>query len=297
MREFGERCLTNDPDAYLVKADVTTMYREFANAEGYESGENVHNVLHNVLRGVPGLNYTDSRPERPDYSDVDLPLRGWDERKTVVDRVTLTDEGLKHAKSAGIVRESPEKSTSTGPKATLKAGEVDLSDSLTDKSKLPPVRGTVAAVWRGRYSVEAEIVSEEGSFDMEIRGFDAPGDVPLSGGVEYEISGLRARNPNGKAPYVEFRPTSTPNTIDRPDDEQSSVDEAAVADGGDAVDRDAEPQYTQAVAKTVHEAAEPVGVAHIIQNTEGSPEPLRAAIDAAREQGKITKQGDDKYTT
>jgi hypothetical protein len=38
-----------------------------------------------------------------------------------------------------------------------------------------------------------------------------------------------------------------------------------------------------------------VGVAYIIQNTEGSPEPLREAIESAREQGKITKEGDDKY--
>jgi hypothetical protein len=43
------------------------------------------------------------------------------------------------------------------------------------------------------------------------------------------------------------------------------------------------------------DAGEPVGVAHIIQNTEGSPEPLREAIELAREQGKITKEGDDKY--
>ena len=79
------------------------------------------------------------------------------------------------------------------------------------------------------------------------------------------------------------------------DAEQSSADDAATADGGETSARDAVPQYTQSVAETVRDAGEPVGVAYIIQNTEGSPEPLREAIESAREQGKITKEGDDKY--
>jgi len=79
------------------------------------------------------------------------------------------------------------------------------------------------------------------------------------------------------------------------DAEQSSAGDAAAADGGETSARDAVPQYTQSVAETVRDAGEPVGVAYIIQNTEGSPEPLREAIESAREQGKITKEGDDKY--
>ena len=292
MREFGERCLTNDPDAYLVKADVTTLYREFVNAEGYETGENVHNVLHNVLRGVPGLNYTESRKRSPSYADVDLPLRGWDERKRVVNRVSLTDEGLKHAESAGIVRKRPENGDSADEKATLKAGEVDLSDTVTDKSELPPVRGTVAAVWRGRYSVEAEIVSEEGSVDMEIRGFDAPGDVPLSGGVEYEISGLRARNPNGEAPYVEFRPTSTPETINRPGEETETEQAAeAAADGGDEPE-----QATRAIVELVAAADEPLSMSSIVQRVEiADVGKAKRAFEKAKSDGRITEVGDDSY--
>ena len=78
------------------------------------------------------------------------------------------------------------------------------------------------------------------------------------------------------------------------DDEQSSVEEAA-ADGGESATRDTEPQYTQAVAETVRDAAEPVGMAHIIQHTEGSPDVLRDAIDTARGKGLITEEGDDSY--
>jgi len=70
---------------------------------------------------------------------------------------------------------------------------------------------------------------------------------------------------------------------------------AEQADTNDEPDRDDAPQYTQAVAETVRDAAEPVGVAYIIRNTEGSAEPLREAIDAAREQGKIREEGDDQY--
>ena len=103
MREFGERCLKNDPDDYLVKADVTTLYKQFASARGDEISQNVAGTLHDVLRGVPDLNYTDSRPEAPDYTDTSLPLRGWDERKRVVERVTLTEEGMEYAEAAGLV--------------------------------------------------------------------------------------------------------------------------------------------------------------------------------------------------
>jgi hypothetical protein len=121
MREFGERCLTNDPDSYIVKADITTMYREFAIDNDYAMGQSVHSVLHNVLRGVPTLNYTQSRPRDPDYTDTELPLRGWDERKNVVDRLALTDEGLEYAESAGIVQEKAGQAESDGSNPTHQA--------------------------------------------------------------------------------------------------------------------------------------------------------------------------------
>ncbi|MDB2287133.1 hypothetical protein PM038_18110, partial [Halorubrum ezzemoulense] len=290
MREFGERCLTNDPDAYLVKADVTTLYREFASAEGYETGESVHNVLHSVLRGVPGLNYTDSRPERPDYSDVDLPLRGWDERKTVVDRVTLTDEGLKHAKSAGIVRERPAEGESDGSNPTLGTLEPGRYGGET-------IEATVAE----KMSEPKPYLQAEGALvdDGEILDFEARGDSnPLSvvaEGDRVRITHPKVTEQNGVL-TLEVSGVCDVEILPSVDDEQSNVDDAAAADGGETTKtRDAEPQYTQAVAETVRDASEPVGVAYIIQHTEGSPDPLREAIDAAREQGKIRKEGDDSY--
>jgi len=73
------------------------------------------------------------------------------------------------------------------------------------------------------------------------------------------------------------------------------VDDAAAADGGETESRDAAPQYKQAVAETVRDASEPVGMAYIIQHTEGSPDALRDAIDAALKKGLITEEADDSY--
>jgi len=54
--------------------------------------------------------------------------------------------------------------------------------------------------------------------------------------------------------------------------------------------------YVQAVTETVASAGEPVGVAYIIQHTEGTAQPLREAIDAAEQAGRIIDYGDDEYT-
>ena len=66
-------------------------------------------------------------------------------------------------------------------------------------------------------------------------------------------------------------------------------------DGSEASSRDGE-SYVQAVTETVKQASEPVGVAYIIQHTEGTAEPLREAIDAAEQAGRIVDYGDDEYT-
>ena len=164
MREFGERCLTNEPGSYVVKADVTTMYREFASENDYETGENVHTVLHNVLRGVPGLNYTESYPRNPDYSDTDLPLRGWDDRKRVVNRATLTEEGLQYAEAAGLIDKEPDTEETDGPEP-LAAVEIGHGRSF---------KATVSAVSAGEYSREAQgtLKGPHGTYI----GFVVPGD-------------------------------------------------------------------------------------------------------------------------
>jgi len=252
MREFGERCLTNDPDSYSVKADVTTMFREFANANDFETGENVHTVLHNVLRGVPGLNYTESRPRSPDYADVDLPLRGWEERKSVVSRVTLTQEGLEYADAAGIVVEEPEDAEETSDTPSVVTPDTIDLDTYDDREILPTLRAKVPHVWKGDYGDPVtELLGDGGAcVDLRFQGFDSPSLAPVEGGAEYEFDGLRVRNKPGERPYVEYRPTTSREQVSAPptsDDSDSGPDtdapgEAeqtqAATDGGDTAETD-----------------------------------------------------------
>jgi len=161
MREFGEQCLENNDGDYLVKADVTTMYKEFATAKGHEVSQNVNRVLHDVLRGVPGLNYTDSRPESPDYTDTDLPLRGWDERKRVINRVSLTEEGMKYAEKAGLIEDDD------GVSGDLPLSPDDVSvEHMTNTGRLPAIEGTITGRHMDRYDNPAGHLSgDSGGID------------------------------------------------------------------------------------------------------------------------------------
>lgn len=307
MREFGERCLENSDGDYVVKADVTTMYKEFATDQGHEVGQNVSRVLHDVLRGVSGLNYTDSRPESPDYTDTSLPLRGWNERKRVVNRVTLTDEGKQYARAAGLVVEDGDDADTETPKY-LSAGEVEASAAASDREKVPPVRGAVTAVWQNRYGQPVtELKDEDGSIDIQIEGFDSPDTVPLSAGVTYEIDGLRYRKPDDGRAYYELRPTTTVEVVDRPegqeddnngpDTDADSADTAA-ADGGthstDGMDTDtdsappADAQGRRADAQRVAEELRVEGVtgadsamtaAAIAPKVDMDPDTVRRALE------------------
>lgn len=179
MREFGERCLENAEGDYVVKADVTTIYKEYATSQGHEVSENVGRILHNVLRGVPDLNYTDSRPVAPDYSDTSLPLRGWDDRKWVISRVTLTEEGLEYAEQAGLITEED--------------GDTDAADEA-ELADLEPgfanVRVTVAEKFDDHPEWQAgkgHVVDDDGN----IAPYIAEGTDPLASVEEGHIVSLR----------------------------------------------------------------------------------------------------------
>ena len=172
MREFGERCLKNQAGDYLVKADATTVYKEFATSEGYELGSNVGSVLHDVLRGVPGLNYTESRKRQPDYADTDLRLRGWDERKNVVDRVTLTEEGFEYAKEAGIVvdeDEDEDEDAEEGP-----SGAVPVRHAAQSPTGYTTVTVEVLNVQQpdGKLAMKATV--KDNSSAIDVKSWDNP---------------------------------------------------------------------------------------------------------------------------
>jgi hypothetical protein len=110
----------------------------------------------------------------------------------------------------------------------LSAGEVEASAGAKSREKLPPVRGTIEAVWQNKYNQPVtELVDDDGSIDIEIEGYEL-GDVPLSAGGQYEIDGLRYQDPNDAKEYFELRPTAHIERLDDPDDE----DEAEELDDG-----------------------------------------------------------------
>jgi putative DNA primase/helicase len=162
MREFGEECLTNHPEDYVVKADVTTLYREWAADNGYEVSESVGKILHRALRGTPGLNYTTSHPRAPDYSETSLSLRGWDERKRVVNRLTLTETGREYAEQAGLVESDTD--TEESEETALAAREPQYGATITAR---------VATANAGEYtrSQQGRLEGPNGSYI----GFVVPG--------------------------------------------------------------------------------------------------------------------------
>ncbi len=300
MREFGERCLQNDPDDYLVKADVTTLYKQFAADRGDEISQNVSSTLHDVLRGAPDLNYTDSRPESPDYSDTDLPLRGWGERKRVVERVTLTEEGLEYAEAAGLVDAA--------------AGEADEPDVLTpggvtpdvagNTGRVPAVRGEVAAEYEDRYGNDIITLRGDDGTEIDVRAEGA--ELPRTGEV-VRVVGARLDTDELGAVELVVRPTTDvvverdeTTADDGPDPDQTTVDRAeTAADGGVAVEGD-----LKRVADALREsgATAPgtaVGVATVFATSPatkiGDGDRVEELLEKGARAGRFADTGDGGY--
>ncbi|MDS0297110.1 phage/plasmid primase, P4 family, partial [Halogeometricum luteum] len=139
MKEFAKRCITTHESDYIVKDDVARIFREWADNNGVELGSNVSTTLFKTL------DYGSVYPRNPDYAGVSHDLRGWDERKYAVPRVTLTEEGKRMAEKAGLVVDPEEADT-------------DTSDPVQSGREYR----TVAAVAESRKAyenVKAEVVS------------------------------------------------------------------------------------------------------------------------------------------
>ena len=287
MREFGERCLENSPGDYVVKPDVTTIYKEFAAAEGYEVGSNINGVLHDVLRGVPSLNYTQSRPENPDYSDTDLPLRGWDERKRVVDRVTLTEEGMHYAEAAGLVVEKQEEedtsAADTGALDDLEAGRHDVTVTVAEKMDPKP--------WQ---QARGHVVDDEGN----IMEFVAEGSTNPVSHVEeddrVEISNAKAATDRDGILHLEISGVCDVTVTNR-DVDQSSLDDAdgddtaeAAADGGEEPDG-----MRGAILSTLRDAGEPMKIPELLGAAGVDPGPGRDAVARLAERGDLAAEERD----
>lgn len=273
MREFGTVALENHVDDYIVKADIVTLYKEFAQQQNYEVGSSIEKVLHHALRGLPDLNYTDSRPQDPDYTDTSLPLQGWDSRKRVINRVTLTEKGMDLAESAGLIEEEPD--TAEEPAGTVPLGEID-TEHMVDKAKLPTTRATVAAVWEDRFgNLVGELHDDDTEADIKFAGPANMLEQPVDEGATYEFDGLRARNPDGERAYIEHRPTTDTELIE-PAEPTTDTDDtdatAAATDGGehDEADEDThdDPDTNAAATDTeTDDEADTADVSHGIKRS------------------------------
>jgi len=274
MREFGERCLENSATDYVVKADATTIYKEFATAEGYELGSNAGSVLHDVLRGVPGLNYTESRKRSPDYGDTELPLRPWDERKFVVDRVSLTEEGLEYAERAGIVVNDDEEPGTDGSKPTPDA----LAAMSTGRGK--QFTAEIVNVSDGEYNRVAQ-GEFEGSAGSRL-GFVIPGSNPnfFEGrqGETVHITQAAIRTDDDGLKEVVVNDGTGVEFVEPTPTDQTSVADAA-ADGGDGPDGTPAQRVADALRDDYGNGAD-VSVASIAGGLGMDPETAASALDA-----------------
>ncbi|SFH04910.1 phage/plasmid primase, P4 family, C-terminal domain-containing protein [Halopelagius inordinatus] len=222
MMEFGKKCLTSDSSDYIVKADVTRIYEEWAEAEGHEVGSNANKAL------FAALDYPDSKPRSPDYSSTSLPLRPWDQRKEVLDRVTLTEEGLEYARAAGLfVEETDEEPTGDG----LAALETGQHDSITVEfgGQMKPRPWLAEEGW----------FVDAGDLAMDYRVREGNGQPnPMRGVSEGDlvrITNARVKTEDGIR-HVEIMPGCTVEVVEAADDDTDSQDDntpQAAADGGE----------------------------------------------------------------
>jgi putative DNA primase/helicase len=223
MKKFGQTCLTSHPSDYVVKADVTRIYEEWAEENGHETGQNVHSALHGALE------FQDAQPRNPDYSGTSLPLRPWEERQRVLSRVTLTEEGLLYAEKAGLVVEEEEEENTTRGLAALSRGE----------------QGTIKARIGGFIKPKSWLAAEgwledETPFkpNFEVRE-ELDGSNPMEGvkkGDLVTIHGAEVKT-DDDVRYVEIGPKCSVEIVEEadtgPDPDAHHSDAQAAADGGE----------------------------------------------------------------
>lgn len=272
MQEFGQKCLTNADGDYVVKADIVSIYKEFAAEQGYEIGSYIDQTLFDVLRGIPDLKITESRPEGPNYEDTTLPLRGWDERKRIIDRVSLTDEGLRLADQAGLVEDDGDAEREADPTPALAALSPQYGAEFEAR---------VAAHSEGEYTRVAQ-GQLEGPHGSRI-GFVIPGgnDDPLADceGESVRLRGVTLRTDDDGLLQAVINDGVEVVTLE---DGQSGLDAAtAAADGGHVDDDDGDDEGSDD-ADTDNEASgalKPQILMFIRDEHAGGPVPADAVVD------------------
>ena len=219
MAEFASKCLESDTRDYLVKDDVTEIYKAWAQSNGHEIGGNLHQTLHSVIE------YPKGKKRSPDYTDTDLPLLPWEDRKPILDRVTLTDEGVQFAREAGlVVDDNREETPENGAQLDgLTAGFDDVTVKVAEK--LEPPEWLVG---------KGHIVDEDGN----ILPYKCEGSNPLADVDEGDR--VRLRNVNfeetKKGMTAVLSGVTGVENLSSPAEQSSIDDKQAAADGGETVE-------------------------------------------------------------
>jgi putative DNA primase/helicase len=305
MKEFAAECLANEDGEYVAKADVTSIYKEFAADNDYETGSNIHSVLHGVLQGTKELNYTTSRPEPADYASTSLPLRPWSERKRVLDRVTLTEKGLEYAEMAGLLVD-----------ATEADGEdkdyIPLSELTETRKQFVTLEATAVTVrpGRGENGPEGNVVLDDGEEMAEVTFWEShPSEYGVEEGGEYRIEGLKLnyqgqqislQSVDGVTEAVPLGEVPSDGPSPGGDGEQSSLSDAdAAADGGETIPEDAEGAEANAkrIANYLAREGEAKSRASLAGHFNGKmdSDEFDAAMDKAVTKGLIVHAGADDY--
>jgi len=301
MREFGQQCLENATDDYIAKDDITAVYKEFADARGYEISTNVHSTLHGALSGLPGLHYSQTRPDPADYSGTSLPLLGYDERKRCAARVTLTEEGLEYAEAAGLIKDEDEEEADTDEQPDAIAARDPQYDATMEV--------TVKAVHDGKSYRESE-GRLEGPVGTYIE-FAAVEDSGLNM-QEYEnkkirLSGATLRTDNDGLLQAILVDDVSVEVLEEPDQaSEDTTQREAATDGGESDDNTEDDtdgvtgidgERLQRVMRTFRNCAKDVfaemEARPQVQSFADDPDHAERLIEAAVEQGALEWIGDD----
>jgi len=302
---YAGRLLEEASEDYRIrKDDAYRAYRSFT--ESVDERAASERGFKRQLPGSVSMEIEDARSRSLATPDDEADrVRCWK-------RVKWTDTAKAHMPDWMLERYPEHFDTAESAEETGDEPETDGSNPTL--KQLEPGRHTVEATlaevkepkpWLQGEGVLAEYPSD--GYDTELIDYVVEGDsdpfVNASEGDRVRIANAKVATDRDGLLRVEVSGVCDVEVLATPEDGQTSVDDAAAADGGgeqaesdDEPSRDAQPQYTRAVAETVREASEPVGVAYIIRNTEGSAESLREALDVAvHDKGTVTKEGDDKY--
>jgi len=251
-----------------------------------------------------------------------LPLRPWNERKRVVSRVTLTDEGLEYAESAGIVERDDDDET----------GSESSADALAsrDPGYGHDLEATVSTVNLGEYSRKAQgrlkgpngtyisyVVPGENDIEMTAHEYhtvrmenvtlrtndDGLLEAVIDDAVTVERTGVSPEtdtddDADGDSDETDTETAETTETTESPDGPSDETQDTAAADGGVTQSTD---DIRGKLADAFDTAVEDTGLAdkmtlqRALKERCGDMQTAKELIEKGKTEGWITEPVSHRY--